>query len=195
MPEVTYWNKRYLEGGNSGAGSVGELREWKWSIIDKYVPSLSSIVDIGCGDLSFWEVRGLPYNYLGTDISEEIIHRNKQKYPHSGFMVSGHLNPPKVKSPVVFCFDVLFHITTITEHLLTINNLCEISEDYIFIYTWIKNPLRKWKVIPITHDEYQRFHPIEVVTTLCNNRGFNLVDIHRNKSLDKFGAMLVFKKE
>lgn len=48
-----FWNLRYLDGGNSGKGSIGLNKMWKWSKIRKTLSD--SVLDYGCGDLSFWK--------------------------------------------------------------------------------------------------------------------------------------------
>lgn len=71
-----YWEKRYSIGGSSGKGSIGKERAWKWSIIDNYSPNIQNVIDVGCGDLSFWSNRECK-DYTGIDMSETIIEKNK----------------------------------------------------------------------------------------------------------------------
>ena len=75
-----YWNKRYANGLTSGDGSIGCLKDFKWGIIDKYVGDISqkSVIDVGCGDLSFWEGKDCD-EYTGIDISNVVIEHNKEK--------------------------------------------------------------------------------------------------------------------
>lgn len=58
----------YRKGGNSGEGSGGKTRGWKWEQILSVIPNVESVVDIGCGDLRFWEGRKCE-SYVGVDIS------------------------------------------------------------------------------------------------------------------------------
>jgi hypothetical protein len=50
-----YWENRYASGGTSGCGSIGKLKEWEWKAITEYLPTPDHIIDVGCGDLSFWD--------------------------------------------------------------------------------------------------------------------------------------------
>ena len=52
--EAAYWEIHYHLGGTSGAGSVDKYRAWKWEAITTYLPKVEHVVDVGCGDLSFW---------------------------------------------------------------------------------------------------------------------------------------------
>ena len=59
-----------------------------------------------------------------------------------------------LKGDIVFCHDMLFHILDEDVYLGIINNLLEYSNKYIFIFTWSKNPLKKWYNNK-TQDSYQ----------------------------------------
>ena len=51
------WNEHYKQGGMSGEPEDYKIsRGWKQNIIKKYCDlSKDSIIDIGCGDLQFWD--------------------------------------------------------------------------------------------------------------------------------------------
>lgn len=107
----SYWNKRYQAGGTSGNGSIGPERLEKWDIINQYVNiSTLRVLDIACGDLSFWEGQTMPEDYIGADISDEIIRKNKQRYPNKTFIRSNGQDVENFPVDVVLCLDVLFHL-------------------------------------------------------------------------------------
>lgn len=81
--EKTYWETRYGRGGTSGSGSIGVGRTWKWKVIGEMIrshspellesdDSLSKIIDVGCGDLSFWDVE-YPLAIRSRSISVSIF--------------------------------------------------------------------------------------------------------------------------
>ena len=141
--EYSYWETHYRRGGSSGEGSVGDLREWKWRIINLYVKDADDIVDIGCGDLSFWdcELALKPVHYCGVDISPTIIARNQRTYPDRSFSIADARTPIlALKGRIVLCLDVLFHILDDDTFLHILENLCRYSLEWIFVFTWCKNP-------------------------------------------------------
>ena len=136
-----YWEERYASGSASGCGSIGPSRTWKWDIINCYLPKIDRIIDVGCGDLSFWEGRSYK-DYTGIDISKTIIERNREKRPKWNFIVSPaetYING--VTGECVFCLDTLFHIMDDGTFISILENLCYYSTKYIFIHTWFRNPL------------------------------------------------------
>jgi len=157
--ERNYWNKRYLRGENSGIGSVGNYREWRWHIIDKHVEPLDDIVDVGCGDLSFWEGRSCK-QYTGIDVSEVIVQRNRLRRPHWAF-ICGDASEyfEGLRADVVLCLAVLFHIKNECDYVEIIKNLCRYSRKWIIINTWMKQP----QSFDRSYQFYRRFeHYFEV---------------------------------
>jgi hypothetical protein len=49
---ITWWEKRYISGGNSGQGSYGVLAEFKAETVNQFVGEfeVKSLVEFGCGD-------------------------------------------------------------------------------------------------------------------------------------------------
>ena len=69
--EHEYWEARYLNNGTSGPGSRDFNKEKKWDIIKQRIPNIQDVIDVGCGDLAFWE--GVECKkYVGIDISETM---------------------------------------------------------------------------------------------------------------------------
>lgn len=104
-----YWNDRYKQGGDSGYGSRGEQLEKKLNWLKNL--DIETITEIGCGDFYFGShlLEFYPNaRYSGTDISEEILERNRKNFPQHNFYPSGGYNPP---GDLLLCIDVLFHIT------------------------------------------------------------------------------------
>ena len=110
-----FWNEGYTghrELG-SGIGSRGQFLLDKKSILEKLVNENlpETVLDVGCGDL---EVTGsLAFNkYLGIDISEVIIERNRRKWPELAFVAGDFLELAKgdeLNSDIVICLDVVIH--------------------------------------------------------------------------------------
>jgi len=207
-----YWNKRYQNGETSGAGSVGEFKEWKWQQIIDFCPTFlkKTVLDAGCGDMSFWQDKPFPKEYLGIDFSEHIIEQNKKMYDLEELSFHhGHLTDPFPKQmDLSFCFDVIFHILRTDDIEKIIRNLCLNTKEMIFIYTWDRNPWKNWrnqlsllksgKIKTLLanrtkeYDDYQRFHRMEDFIPIFSEYDFNTHTIISHKSCN---AMYVFFKE
>jgi hypothetical protein len=217
MSENNYWENRYSRCGTSGAGSIGVHREWKWRIITSFLPLIDQVVDVGCGDLSFWEGRDCS-DYIGIDISEAVITRNRTEKPEWIFYVSPAENYIQdIKRSCVFCFDMLFHITNTDIFLKILNNICRYSSEYLFIYTWMENPFTKkfWLKRFLsaltkfnlyrggfalrnmlsndvyTDGVYQYFRPLEKYNCIFSQYGFRLVN--KKKNPNDFGGMYIYR--
>jgi len=182
------------------------IRLWKWHILGKYLHivrdfpvnitggevQVSSLVDVGCGDLSFWKGKTCML-YTGIDFSETQCKENSKARKAWQFICSGaEVTQPIKKAEAVFCFDLLFHIVNETSYLMTLKNLTEYSDRYIFVYTWFKNPIG----FPEENAEtYQKFRDFTEYQFMFERKGFELVGFHKCPDVvDKFGAMWVFKK-
>ena len=133
----SYWNNRYKNGGNSGDGSYGYLKDYKLDIINNFIQdkNIDSIIDLGCGDGN--QIDGLDINkYYGYDVSETIIKKCKELYKNKSnfkFFISNQEN--YIKSDLGISLDVIYHL--VEDHIYKeyLNNLCEYSNKYIIIYS------------------------------------------------------------
>ena len=69
-----YWEERYSQGGNSGAGSYGHLAEFKAEVINGFIEQheIKNVIEWGCGDgnqLGLFRCE----EYIGYDVSETAI--------------------------------------------------------------------------------------------------------------------------
>lgn len=189
----SYWETRYASGGTSGDGSVGVLREWKWRVIKQFAYPIDEVIDVGCGDMSFWKNEQVPTGYIGIDGSFTIIQKNKEKYPNATFYCNTAESLMSITAPVVFCFDMLFHIMDDGEYRAIIDNLCRYATKTLFVYTWVDNPIRKFHFFVSDRDEYERFHDPVAMCSRIKSLGFSTPIVFRS-DYDKYGAMFVFRK-
>jgi len=212
-----YWDNRYRTGGNSGSGSISRNRDWKWEIIKKYCNDLNNIIDVGCGDLLFWEGKDCK-NYLGIDISPFVIQKNKELRKNWQFICDSADIQQDIKAKIVFCFDVLFHIMDERVYKKILENLTYYSEDLIFVYTWKQNPFSDKKLIKncflsyVMHGKiiraikilfvkklttdfyYQKYRDFLDYLYIFNKNNFILAGIETDKNISDVGAMYVLKK-
>jgi 2-polyprenyl-3-methyl-5-hydroxy-6-metoxy-1,4-benzoquinol methylase len=155
--EREYWDKRYINQGPSGY-RYKEIIKKEWAIIDKHLPDLGAVLDVGCGDLRFWEGNwGKTYSYIGLDISKEIIEKNRTKHwdasklsfitaPAEDYM-------PSLKADTVFCLNTLFHIMNESNFYKILDNLCKYAKKCLVLSTWVSNPFIEGD----TDGEYQKY--------------------------------------
>ncbi len=101
-----YWENRYRQGGNSGAGSYGRLAIFKANVINDVINKheVNSLIEFGCGDgeqLKLYEVK----EYTGIDISETALRMCRKKHPDKTF--AKHATG---KYDMAMSIDVIFHL-------------------------------------------------------------------------------------
>ncbi|WP_455277030.1 methyltransferase domain-containing protein [[Eubacterium] cellulosolvens] len=216
--EEKYWEERYATGGSSGIGSVGIEKKWKWKVITNFIPKVDHVIDVGCGDLSFWTGKNCE-DYIGIDISETIIERNKIKRPKWVFICAPAEKYIKsLRKECVFCLDVFFHIMNPEKISTIIENLCVYSNKYIFIHTWITNPFSRRKQLnrllkclrkldirstiialkiaifhPYKDGGHQYFHPFEKYIHIFEEKNFKLLDKRENPN--GVSGLYIFKRQ
>lgn len=195
MKEMKYWDNRYKSGGKSRRFRIINTGvSWVWSIINRYAKNdvKKSCIDVGCGDLTFWRyffffLRRCD-NYIGIDVSSVIIERNKRKYNDKIFYcrpASEHI--PNLKSDVVLCNDVLFHIFDEQEYIGILSNLCRYSTKWIILSNWWREPDYEY------NKDYQKYRDFSKYMYIFKEYGFILYSMHNIPS-NNIGAIYIFKK-
>jgi hypothetical protein len=213
--EKNYWDSLYLSGGTSGEGSIGFLRSWKWRVIQKFSQTVDDVVDVGCGDLSFWEGRTCS-RYVGIDISPAVLERDKLTHPQWSFIVSGSdVFQEGLSAHIVLCMDILFHILDDEVYRKTLKNVTRYSKKWIFIYTWKENPfsspggriLLSFRLLKRgwirrayhalrgvdTDFLFQKYRPFQHYVPIFGDGGFELIRMCESP-VDAIGALYVFQK-
>lgn len=214
---LNYWDARYRNGGRSSDRDITASRAWKQRIITEYAGHLDAVVDVGCGDLTFWAAGVRPRAYTGIDISPSIIEENRRAHPDWTFHCSSAEVPvPGVSGRVVICQDMLFHVMDDAAYRQILRNLTRYAEEWLFIFTWHTNPfewfphsavlagrlLKRGRVReavvalsmldpPVTDGIYQKFRRLEDDRDLFTAAGFDLV---ATRPANEIGAMYVFHR-
>ena len=115
------------------------MRGWKWSVIDRYVDALDDVMDVGCGDLSFWEGRDCQ-RYIGLDLSKSVLQANRRRRPRWSFICADAAQPLRVRARIVLCMDVLFHVLDESRYQAILRNLSAYTDQWLFVGTWNRNP-------------------------------------------------------
>lgn len=188
--ERTYWDARYAQRFTSGRSpdEMAERNKILWAAIEKELPEIDHIIDVGCGDLRIWGERDCQ-NYVGVDISRQILQENKSKRPHWKFICApAETFVTGLVRENVFCFNLIFHILDPRNVARIFHNLCRYATKRIFVYTWIQNPLHP----EITDGEYQRYNPMGKYLPLFNEMGFELT---RLQLITEVSALYIFRKK
>lgn len=135
-----YWEWRYQNGGNSGNGSSGMLAQYKADFVNRFVADkgLKTVLELGCGDGRQLFLARYP-SYLGVDVSETAIMLCQKKFaadPTKEFRVVGPFElPTQYKFDLSLSLDVLYHIIEPDQYRAYIQNLFNLSERYVIIYS------------------------------------------------------------
>lgn len=113
--ERKIWGEDFDKKGCSGSGSTFEASQEYVQFVKKFIEEnhIRSVLDIGCGDGAITGFLKLDNNisYIGIDVVEDLIERNKAKYPcHNFFKLNAVIDPlPEVD--LILCKDVLQHLS------------------------------------------------------------------------------------
>ena len=164
MSDTTYWERRYKTGGTSGAQ---HHRDWEWETITKYIADGDTILDVGCGDMKFWNGLYMPH-YLGVDVSETVIEQARSV----GYNVlcMDALNADFEPRDVVLCLNLLFHLMTVEEFRLMLTNLNRWTAKYLIVTNWCREPEqynRRYQRFTPIRDHLDRLSGLHVVESTC----------------------------
>lgn len=139
---INLWERNYNEGKDSGSGSYGILAEFKSEIINNFVKQheLKNVIEFGCGDGN--QLKYMNYkNYLGLDVSKSAIKLCSSIF-RDDHAKSFFLYDPKffynngfLKSELVICLDVLYHIIPEVDFKKTLQDIFSCSSKFIILYT------------------------------------------------------------
>ncbi len=108
----SYWDQRYLSGGDSGVGSYGKFAEFKAEILNDFVREngVMSIIEYGCGDGN--QLKGAAYpRYLGFDVSPAAISMCKRLFDGDStkqFRAIGEYSGETAE--LTLSLDVIYHL-------------------------------------------------------------------------------------
>ena len=149
--ERSFWDRRYREGGNSGAGSRGQEAIWKAEKVVRIArrDRIHSILDFGSGDghVARAVVRGLPgsVSYRGVDISPTTVLAASKGAPgNMTFEVADITEQFEGSADMVLCLDVLFHLSTAEKHRAAIDVICRSFRSVAIVAAWNESILQEY---------------------------------------------------
>ena len=132
-----YWDYRYKNGGNSGAGSYDEMAQIKSKIINNFVieNNIDSVIEFGCGDGNQLSYADYP-SYLGFDVSQTIIDKIKKMYANNNlyqfYLVKNYKNQ---KADLSLSLDVIYHLVDDDIFYSYMKMLFDSSKKYVIIHS------------------------------------------------------------
>lgn len=113
--ELGVWIHGKDQDAASGLGSELEATEGLRSSLPGLLRDLKiqTLVDVGCGDWTWMSQLDLPCNYLGLDIVENVVERNRASYSKPGidFRQLDAVAEPIPDCNAVLCREVIFHLS------------------------------------------------------------------------------------
>ena len=138
-----YWQKRYENGGNSGAGSYGHLCQFKINYINELIDKndIKSVIDWGCGDGN--QVDGLDLvqqehnlTYLGFDVSPIALYQCRRRHLGRPWMQFFHTDEYSgQQAELGLSLDVIYHLVEDNVFNAYMRRLCDSSTKYLVIYS------------------------------------------------------------
>ncbi len=151
-----YWADRYESGGNSGAGSYGNLAHYKADFLNRFVAqnNIQSVIELGCGDGNQLSLAGYPH-YLGFDISSKAIEMCRERFQSDStktFKLMNEYNGEKADAAL--SLDVIFHLIEDDIYQKYMETLFNSGRDFVIIYA---SNTAKRKFVQLPHVKHRRF--------------------------------------
>ena len=139
---TAYWEKRYADGGDSGAGSYGEYAEYKADVLNEFVRThdIDSVIEFGCGDGNWVSLAEYP-EYIGMDVSESVLESCIQQFADDrtkSFLLYNPFcfhNEGVLQADLVLSIDVLFHIIDDYMFEEALADIFEASTRYVILFS------------------------------------------------------------
>lgn len=129
---AAYWERRYLGGGTSGAGSRGHEAQQKatllQSVIDRH--GVHRMLDLGCGDGYVAQMLRVDF-YVGFDPAPAGLALCREAMPGARFVDQV---PPGESFDLVASLDVLHHLVDSDEYRAHLALLFGGFADLVFVY-------------------------------------------------------------
>ena len=131
-----YWDERYRQGGNSGAGSYGRLAHFKAKILNDFVEknNIKSIVEFGSGDGNQLTLASYP-TYLGVDVSEVAVRCCNERFSQDSTKTFLTLEDYAGQmADLALSLDVVYHLVEDEIYDAYMTMLFDAAQHYVIIY-------------------------------------------------------------
>lgn len=172
---ASYWEHRYRDGGNSGAGSYNRLAVFKAKILNDYVAAnqIQSIIEFGSGDGAQLELARYP-RYTGIDVSQSAVDATRRKFggnPSMRFVHSSEVTTAE-RADLALSLDVIYHLVEDEVFDEYMTRLFDAADRHVIVYA--SNEEKSWPSPHVRHRNFTRW--VE-----CNRPEFKLVSVVANE--------------
>ncbi len=174
-----YWDERYRLGGNSGAGSYGDVASFKADFMNRFVAdnSVETVLELGCGDGAQLSLAAYP-RYIGLDVSKTVIARCSESFSsdHSKFFATYQPRDSDVISKF-FCADltlsqdVIYHLVEDDIYTSYMALMFSASRRFSIFFSSDKDEKTRWP--HVRHRHFTKY-------TERNFPGFKLTHVDKN---------------
>lgn len=145
-------------------------------LLERY--NIKSMADAPCGDFYWMREVLLDVQYIGIDIVEEIIEKNKQLYCNDlrTFQSLDIVNDALPKVDLILCRDCLVHLSN--EHVAkALRNIKKSGATYLLVTNFMNTrenvdiATGNWRPINLTEAPFNFPDPLEVINEGCTEGG------------------------
>jgi len=134
-----YWEDRYGQGGNSGAGSYGRLALFKADIINNFVSDngIRTVIEFGSGDGAQLEHANYQ-NYTGVDVSTRAIQLCQARFANDRTKQFFHTSTPEAdttRAELALSLDAIYHLVEDEVYHAYMWRLVRAASRFICIYS------------------------------------------------------------
>jgi SAM-dependent methyltransferase len=135
----SYWEQRYRQGGNSGAGSYGRLAEFKAEILNDFVTKkgITSVIEYGCGDGAQLVLARYP-KYVGVDVTESSIAACRKRFAGDttkNFYLTSQMPASLPPFDLVLSLDVIYHLVEDEVFEVYMRSIFQRASRFVIIYS------------------------------------------------------------
>jgi hypothetical protein len=150
-----YWESRYRDGRNSGAGSYNRLAQFKAEVLNRFVADhrISRVIEFGSGDGSQLRLCEYP-NYIGVDVSRTAVESTRRLYSGDETKTFIHTDDlaPEHRGELSLSLDVIYHLVEDSVFETYMERLFESADRFVIIYS--SNEERRADSVHVRHRRF-----------------------------------------
>lgn len=152
-----YWESRYRQGGDSGAGSYNRLAEFKADFLNEFVRenAVGSVIEFGSGDGAQLSLSAYP-TYIGVDVSRTILKVLRSKFSDRKAYTFLHSSEVSLdtKAELSLSLDVVYHLVEDDVYERYMHQLFDAASRWVIIYASDTNG---WAAPHVRHRNFTRW--------------------------------------